>query len=91
MKHPNSTAPEVRIPEHDRRTFTEMLIAGKNLIPWRNRERLIDEPFFYSHEWDVEKALREHFTREWEKRKYAAANAHRRDGRIRRERRRSTG
>ena len=50
-----------------------MLIAGKTTVPWTNRELLIDDPFFYSHEWDVQKALYERFNHQWGKRKYATA------------------
>ncbi|MBO7328324.1 MAG: hypothetical protein J6W00_06090 [Lentisphaeria bacterium] len=50
-----------------------MLIAGENIVPWTNRSLLIDEPFFYSHEWDVEEALTGYLNHEWGKRKYALA------------------
>ena len=59
--------------DYDREALTEMLIAGETVIPGTDRERLIDASFLYSHEWDVEKALTEHFTPAWRKRKYAAA------------------
>ena len=64
---------EVEIPDYNREVFTDMLIAGENIVPWTNRQLLIDEEFFYSHEHDVEKALREKFTPQWRKRKYADA------------------
>ena len=64
---------EIPIPNWNREAFTDMLIAGENIVPWTNRDLLIDEPFFYSHEWDVGKALRERFNRKWRKRRYAAA------------------
>ena len=50
-----------------------MLVAGENIVPWTNRSLLIDEPFFYSHDSDVEAALDERFNHEWGKRKYASA------------------
>jgi len=59
--------------DYDREAFTDMLIAGEAVIPGTDRERLIDASFFYSHEWDVAKALTERFTPAWRKRKYAAA------------------
>ncbi len=64
---------EIPIPNWNREAFTDMLIAGENIVPWTNRELLIDDPFFYSHEWDVQKALEERFNRKWRKRRYAAA------------------
>ena len=64
---------EISLPDCDRFAFTEKLISGETIIPWTNRELLIDAPFFYSHETDVENALTERFPPEWRKRKYAAA------------------
>jgi len=72
VKLPNRTV-TLKIPNYSREAFTEMLIAGENTVPGTDCELLIDEPFFYSHEWDVEKALRENFNRKWRKRQYAAA------------------
>ena len=74
MKHRGTTATlEIPIPNWNREAFTDMLIAGENIVPWTNRELLIDEPFFYSHELDVTRALEERFNRKWRKRKYVAA------------------
>ena len=74
MKRRSATATlEIPIPNWNREAFTDMLIAGENIVPWTNRDLLIDDPLFYSHEWDVEKALRERFNHKWGKRKYAAA------------------
>ena len=64
---------EISLPNWNREAFTDMLVAGKTTVPWTNRELLIDDPFFYSHEWDVQKALYERFNHQWGKRKYAAA------------------
>ena len=74
MKRRSATVTlEIPIPNWNREAFTDMLIAGENIVPWTNRDLLIDDPLFYSHEWDVEKALRERFNHKWGKRKYAAA------------------
>ena len=74
MKRRSATVTlEIPIPNWNREAFTDMLIAGENIVPWTNRDLLIDDSLFYSHEWDVEKALRERFNRKWRKRKYAAA------------------
>lgn len=74
MKHRNTTSDlEIVIPNRNRITFTDMLIAGETIVPGTKQNLLIDEPFFYSHEWDVEKALKEIFTTEWRKREYATA------------------
>ena len=74
MKSPGTAAAlGILIPNRNRRVFTDMLIAGETIVPGTKQELLIDEPFFYSHEWDVEKALRERFTIEWRKREYAVA------------------
>ena len=64
---------EIELPDYNRAAFTDMLIAGENIVPWTNRSLLIDEPFFYSHEWDVEEALTGYLNHEWGKRKYASA------------------
>ena len=64
---------EIPIPNWNRDGFTAMLIAGKTTPPWTDRKLLIEEPFFHSHEDDVQQALGKHFTRKWRKRKYAAA------------------
>ena len=64
---------EIELPDYNRAAFTDMLIAGENIVQWTNRSLLIDEPFFYSHDSDVEAALDEHFNHEWGKRKYASA------------------
>ena len=74
MKHRNTTSDlEIVIPNRNRIVFTDMLIAGETIVPGTKQDLLIDEPFFYSHEWDVEKALKDIFTIEWRKREYAAA------------------
>ena len=74
MKRRSATVTlEIPIPNWNRKAFTDMLIAGENIVPWTNRDLLIDDPLFYSHEWDVEKALRERFNHKWGKRQYAAA------------------
>ena len=41
---------EIEQPDYNRAAFTDMLVAGENIVPWTNRSLLIDEPFFYSHE-----------------------------------------
>ena len=41
---------EIELPDYNRAAFTDMLVAGENIVPWTNRSLLIDEPFFYSHE-----------------------------------------
>ena len=64
---------EIELPDYNRAAFTDMLVAGENIVPWTNRSLLIDEPFFYSHEWDVEEALTGYLNHEWGKRKYALA------------------
>ena len=74
MKSPDTAAAlGILIPNRNRKAFTDMLIAGETIVPGTEQELLIDEPFFYSHEWDVERALRERFSIEWRKREYAAA------------------
>ncbi|MBP5538490.1 MAG: hypothetical protein J6X69_01440 [Bacteroidales bacterium] len=74
MKRRSATVTlEIPLPNYNREAFMEMLIAGENIVPWTNRDLLIDEPFFHSHEGDVQRALEKHFTRKWRKRKYAAA------------------
>ena len=73
MKSPGTDALGILIPNRNRRAFTDMLIAGETIVPGTKQELLIDEPFFYSHEWDVKKALKERFCIEWRKREYARA------------------
>ena len=63
----------VELPGYDRESFTDMLIAGKTIVPWTTRDLLIDEAFFHSHESDIADAFEERFTPEWRKREYAAA------------------
>ena len=58
-----------KLPDYNRQAFTDLLISDKIT----NRVFLIDHPFLYSHESDVEAALDERFNHEWGKRKYAAA------------------
>ena len=65
--------PFAKLPDYNRQAFTDMLVAGENIVPRTNRSLLIDEPFFYSHEWDVEDALTGYLNHEWGKRKYASA------------------
>ena len=74
MKRRSATVTlEIPIPNWNREAFTDMLIAGESTVPWTNRELLIDDPFFYSHESDVQKALYERINHQWGKRRYAAA------------------
>ena len=74
MKHRSATVTiEFPIPNWNREAFTDMLIEGKTIVPLTNRELLIDAPFLYSHESDVEEALLERFTPEWARRRFAAA------------------
>ena len=60
---------KIKLPDYNRHAFTDLLISDKIT----NRVFLIDHPFLYSHESDVEAALDEHFNHEWRKRKYASA------------------
>ena len=60
-------------PDYNRKTFTDLLIASKEIVPFTNYALLIDHQFFYSHESDVEEALEERFNHEWGTRKYALA------------------
>ena len=62
-----------KLPDYNRQAFTDLLIAGKKIVPFTNYDLLIDHDFFYSHESDVEEALYERFNHKWGKRKYAAA------------------
>ena len=64
---------KIKLPDFNRKAFTDLLIAGKNIVPFHNYDLLIEHDFFYSHESDVENALEEHFPKEWRKRKYASA------------------
>ena len=64
---------KIKLPDYDRKAFTDLLIAGKEMVPFHNYDLLIDHQFFYSHESDVEEALDERFTNEWRKREYASA------------------
>ena len=76
MRSPGTAAaPANLIPNRNRRAFTDMLIAGETFVPGTKQELLIDESFFYSHELDVEKALKESLTIEWRKREYARAKS----------------
>ena len=61
--------PFAKLPDFNRKVITDLLISDKIT----NRIFLIDHPFFYSHDSDVEAALDEHFNHEWGKRKYASA------------------
>ena len=69
MKRRSATVTlEIPIPNWNREAFTDMLIAGENTVPGTDCELLIDEPFFHSHENDVQRAMEEQFTPEWLKR-----------------------
>ena len=65
--------PFAKLPDYNRKAFTDLLIAGKEMVPFHNYDLLIDHQFFYSHDSDVEAALDERFNHEWGKRKYASA------------------
>ena len=74
MENKNSyRVPFAKLPDFNRKAFTDLLIAGKEIVPFHNYDLLIDHDFFYSHASDVEAALDERFNYEWGKRKYAAA------------------
>ena len=60
---------KIKLPDYNRQAFTDLLISDKIT----NRVFLIDHPFLYSHDSDVEEALEERFNHEWGKRKYASA------------------
>ena len=64
---------KIKLPDYNRQAFTDLLIAGKKIVPFHNYALLIDHDFFYSHESDVEEALYERFNHKWGKREYAAA------------------
>ena len=64
---------KIKLPDYNRKAFTDLLIAGQELVPFHNYTLLIDHQFFYSHESDVEEALEERFNHEWGTRKYAFA------------------
>ena len=64
---------KIKLPDYNRKAFTDLLIAGKEIVPFHNYALLIDHQFFYSHESDVEEALEERFNHEWGTRKYASA------------------
>ena len=64
---------KIRLPDYNRKAFTDLLIEGKEIVPFHNYALLIDHQFFYSHESDVEEALEERFNHEWGTRKYAFA------------------
>ena len=64
---------KIKLPDYNRKAFTDLLIEGKEIVPSLNYALLIDHQFFYSHESDVEEALEERFNHEWGKRKYASA------------------
>ena len=65
--------PFAKLPDYNRTAFTDLLIAGKKIVPFHKYDLLIDHQFFYSHESDVEAALEERFNHEWGKREYASA------------------
>ena len=62
--------PFAKLPDFNRKAFTDLLIAGKEIVYC---DLLIDHQFFYSHDSDVEAALDERFNHEWGKREYASA------------------
>ena len=62
-----------KLPDFNRQAFTDLLIAGKEIVPFHNYDLLIAHQFFYSHASDVEAALDERFNHEWGKREYASA------------------
>ena len=64
---------KIKLPDYNRQAFTDLLIAGKEIVPFHNYALLIDHDFFYSHESDVEAAFEERFNHEWGKREYASA------------------
>ena len=64
---------KIKLPDYNRKAFTDLLIAGKELVPFHNYALLIDHQFFYSHESDVEELLNERLDQEWRKRKYESA------------------
>ena len=64
---------KIKLPDFNRQAFTDLLIAGKKIVPFHNYALLIDHDFFYSHESDVEAALDERFNHEWGTRKHALA------------------
>ena len=65
--------PFAKLPDYNRQAFTDLLIAGKKIVPFTNYDLLIDLDFFYSHESDVEEAFYERFNHEWRKLAYASA------------------
>ena len=64
---------KIKLPDYNRKAFTNLLIEGKEIVPFHNYALLIDHQFFYSHESDVEEALEERFNHKWGKREYALA------------------
>ena len=64
---------KIKLPDYNRKAFTDLLIEGKEIVPFHNYALLINHQFFYSHESDVEEALKERFNHEWGKRAYALA------------------
>ena len=70
MENKNSyRVPFAKPSNYNRKSFTDLLISDKIT----NRVFLIDHPFFYSHDSDVEAALDERFNHEWGRREYASA------------------
>ena len=64
---------KIKLSNYNRKAFTDLLIEGKEFVPFHNYDLLIDHQFFYSHESDIEDALKKRFNHEWGKRKYALA------------------
>ena len=74
MENKNSyRVPFAKPSNYNRKAFTDLLIAGKEIVPFHNYDLLIDHDFFYSHASDVEAVLDERLNHKWGKRKYAAA------------------
>ena len=63
----------IKHPDYNRKSFTDLLIEGKEIAPFTDDELLIDHHFLYSHEAEVKEALEERFNHEWVTRKYALA------------------
>ena len=74
MENKNSyRVPFAKPSNYNRKAFTDLLIAGKEIVPFYNYDLLIAHDFFYSHASDVEAALDERFNHEWGRREYASA------------------
>ena len=40
----------IKLPDFNRKAFTDLLIVGKEIVPFHNSDLLINHRFFYSHE-----------------------------------------